>query len=323
MSSYDDDSVPNLSECNLVDDNLSSPPDQLQDVIELGQCKIFDSQLARDFVLTLGECNIFDGPQSDDSCTDLLLGECVNFTEELPGPSNGDNISQHDDFVPQLGKPVPFPTKDIPTLSGTLILPESGYHSFMDASTVSTPASSFDPMNHIFPQLSVACDSFSKNFAVNITSCGDAHLSTGRPYTHTPLYCETNGQVVHMAHIGIQPLASTPKVTTECHPTPMVWESTPSEKSNIISSPDDMLGVDQGMGSPHVGSNSIPIPSDMIPESLDEVLVPKETSSLGCPKPVDEDLEDNVHHTSTALGEYISPHTLIPYGSIAPKGSLP
>ena len=61
MSSHDDDSVPNLSECNLFDDNSSSPTDRFQDVIELSQCKIFDSPLAKDFVLTLGECNIFDG----------------------------------------------------------------------------------------------------------------------------------------------------------------------------------------------------------------------------------------------------------------------
>ena len=31
---------------------------------------------------------------------------------------------------------------------------------------------------------------------------------------------------------------------------------------------------------------------------------------MGCPKLVDEYLEDNVHHTSTAAGEYISPPTL-------------
>ena len=62
MSSHNDDSVPNLSECNLFDDNSSSPTDRFQDVIELGQCKIFDSPIAKDFVLTLGECNIFDDP---------------------------------------------------------------------------------------------------------------------------------------------------------------------------------------------------------------------------------------------------------------------
>ena len=47
----------------------------------------------------------------------------------------------------------------------------------------------------------------------------------------------------------------------------------------------------------------------MIPESPDEVPSPKETSSLGCPKLVDDDLEDNVHHTSTLAGEYLSPPT--------------
>ena len=60
MSSHDDDSVPNL--CNLLDDNSSSPTHRFQDVIELDQCKIFDSPLAKDFVLTLGECSIFDDP---------------------------------------------------------------------------------------------------------------------------------------------------------------------------------------------------------------------------------------------------------------------
>ena len=61
----------------------------------------------------------------------------------------------------------------------------------------------------------------------------------------------------------------------------------------------------------------------MIPESPDEVLVPKEMSSLGCPKPVDEDLEDNVHHTSTASGEYISPHTLSLIVHLPPKDLCP
>ena len=42
-----------------------------------------------------------------------------------------------------------------------------------------------------------------------------------------------------------------------------------------------------------------PIPINMIPESSDDILAPKEMLSLGCPKLVDEDLEDNVHHTST------------------------
>ena len=87
---------PNLSD--LFDHNSSSPTDWFQDVIELGQCKIFDSPLAKDFVLTLGECNIFDDPPSDDSCTDPLLGECNIFTEEPPGHSNDDSdISQHDE----------------------------------------------------------------------------------------------------------------------------------------------------------------------------------------------------------------------------------
>ena len=36
MSSYEDYSVPNLSECNLFDDNSSSPTDRFQDVLELG-----------------------------------------------------------------------------------------------------------------------------------------------------------------------------------------------------------------------------------------------------------------------------------------------
>ena len=65
MSSHNHDSVPNL--CNLLDDNSSSPTDRFQDVTELDQCKIFDSPLAKDFVLNLGECNIFDDSPSDDS----------------------------------------------------------------------------------------------------------------------------------------------------------------------------------------------------------------------------------------------------------------
>ena len=112
---------PNLSD--LFDDNLSSPTDQFQDGIELGQCNIFDSALAKDFVLTLGECNIFDDSSSDDNYIDLLA-KCNIFTEEAPGPSNAENdISQHDDSVPQLGKPVPFPTEDTPTFGETLIPP--------------------------------------------------------------------------------------------------------------------------------------------------------------------------------------------------------
>ena len=63
------------------------------------------------------------------------------------------------------------------------------------------------------------------------------------------------------------------------------------------------------MGLPHVDLSPIPIPIDIITESPDEVLAPKQTSSLRCPKLVDEDLEDNVHHTSTITGEYISPPT--------------
>ena len=69
------------------------------------------------------------------------------------------------------------------------------------------------------------------------------------------------------------------------------------------------MGVDQGVGFPHVGLNPIPIPIDIILESPDDVLAPKEISSLLCPKVVDEYLEDNVHHTSTAAGKYISPPT--------------
>ena len=303
MSSHDDDSVPNLSD--LFDDNLSSPTDQFQDVIELGQCNIFDLSLAKDFVLTLSECNIFDDLPSDDNCIDLLLAECNIFTEEAPGPSNADNdISQHDDSVPQLGKPVPFPTEDTPTLSETLIPPESGYHSLMDANIVA-PAL---PMNHIFPQPSVACESFSKHFAVNITRCGDADSSTIVPGIQIPLGCESDVSTVSLAPTEVPLLASMPKVR-ECHPTSKVWESTPSPKAHITSSHDDILGVDPVMGLPHVDLSPIPIPIDIITESPDEVLAPKQTSSLGCPKLVDEDLEDNVHHTSTITGEYISPPT--------------
>ena len=82
MSSHDDDSVPNLS--NPFDDNLLSPNDWFSDVIELGQCKISDSPLAKDFVLTLGECNIFDDSSSDDNCIDLLLAECNIFMRGGP-----------------------------------------------------------------------------------------------------------------------------------------------------------------------------------------------------------------------------------------------
>ena len=200
MSSHDDGSVPTLSECNLFDDN-SSPTDRFQDIIELGQSKIFDSPLVKDFVLTLGKCNIFDDPPSDDSCTDLILGEYNIFTKEPPSPNDADNFthcpieykildsSQHEENpAPQLGKPVPFPAEDISTLSETLIPPpKSGYPSLMDASTVAAPAMPFDPMNPIFPQQSIACDSFSKQFAVNITSCGDVDSSTVGPRIHTPL----------------------------------------------------------------------------------------------------------------------------------------
>ena len=305
--------VPNLSECNLFDDNSSSPTERFQDVIELGQCKIFDSPLAKDFLLTLGECNIFDNPPSDDSCTYLLLGECNIFTKEPPGLSNAENFPdcpieyktldsfQHDEHsVPQLGKPVPFP-EDITTLSETLIPPDSGYHSLMNASVI-LPAR---PMNHIFPPPSVACDSFSKQFAVNITSYGDADSSTVGPRVHLPLDSEPDIPTVLLAPAGTPLLASTPNVTRECHPTPRFWGPIFSHKANIISTHDDALGIDQGMGLLHVGSNPIPILIDSIPESPGEVLASKEISSLGYPKSVDEDLEDNVHHTSTASGEYI------------------
>ena len=67
------------------------------------------------------------------------------------------------------------------------------------------------------------------------------------------------------------------------------------------------MDVDQGMGFPIMGLD--PIPTNMIPESSDDILAPKKMLSLGCPKLVDEDLEDNVHHISTAAGEYISPPT--------------
>ena len=165
----------------------------------------------------------------------------------------------------------------------------------MDASTVPTPATPFDPMNPIFPPPSVACDSLSKQFAMNVTSCGDSGSSTGWPY-------------VHMSPVGTEPLACTLKVTREGHTTPKVWKSTPPQ-TDIISSHDDMLSADHGMGFPHVGSNPIPIPIGMIPESPDEFLAPTETSFLGYLKLVHEDLEDNVHHMSTAVGEYISPPT--------------
>ena len=69
----------------------------------------------------------------------------------------------------------------------------------------------------------------------------------------------------------------------------------------------DTLDVDQGMGFPIMGLN--PIPTNMIPASSDDILAPKKMLSIGCPKLVDEDLEDNVHHTSTAAGEYNSPPT--------------
>ena len=286
-------------------------------VIELSQCKISDSPPAKDFVLTLGECTIFDDSSSDDNCIDLLLAECNIFTEEPPGLSNAGNFthcpieykavdsSQHDeDSVPQLGKPVPFPIEDTPTLGETLIPPESGYHYLMDANIVA-PAL---PMNHIFPQPSVACESFSKHFAVNITRCGDADSSTIVPGIQIPLGCESDVSTVSLAPTEVPLLASMPKVR-ECHPTSKVWESTPSPKAHITSSHDDILGIDPGMGLPHVDLSPIPIPIDIITESPDEVLAPKQTSSLGCPKLVDEDLEDNFHHTSTTTGEYISPPT--------------
>ena len=214
-----------------------------------------------------------------------------------PGPDNFphchieyktlDSSQQNKDSVPQLGKPVPFPTEDRPTLSETLIPLDSGYHSLMDASTVAAPTRPFDPWNHIFPQPSVACESFSKQFAMNITSCGDADSSTIEPRTHIPLDYEPDAPTVPLAPAEAPLLASMPRVR-ECHPTPKVWESTPSHKSNMISSHNDALGVDQGMGSPSIGLN--PIPINMTPESLDEVLAPKKTSSLGYPKLVNEDL---------------------------------
>ena len=86
MSLHDDDSV--LNHSDLFDDNLSSPNDWFSDIIELGQCEISDSPLAKHFVLTLGEYNIFDDSSLDDNCIDLLLAECNIFTEEAPGPSN-------------------------------------------------------------------------------------------------------------------------------------------------------------------------------------------------------------------------------------------
>ena len=292
MSSHDDDSIPNP--CNLLDDNSSSPTDRFQDIIELYQCKIFDPPLAKDFVLTLGQCNIFDDPPSDDSCTDLILGECNIFSGEPSGPSDADNFthclteykilgsSQHEeDPAFPLGKHVPFHAKDIPTLSETLIPPESGYHFLMDASTVAAPAMPFDPMNTIFPKPSVPCDLFSKQFAMNITSCGDADSSTIWPYTHTPSDYEPNGQVVHMTPVGTQPLASLPKITRESHPTPRFCESTPSQKSNVISSHDDTLGVGQGMGFSHESLNPILNFEEMITESPDEALAHKQASSLG------------------------------------------
>ena len=178
--------------------------------------------------------------------------------------------------VPQLGEPVPFPTEDRPTLSETLIPPESGYHSLMDASAVA-PAM---PLNPIFPQPSLACDSFSKQFAVTITSCGDADSSTIGPRIHIPRDYEPDVPTVPLVPAKTPLLASTYSITGKCQPTPKVWKSTPSQKSNIISSHDDKLGVDQGMGFPHVGSDPIPFPTDMIPKSSDEFLAPTETSFL-------------------------------------------
>ena len=69
----------------------------------------------------------------------------------------------------------------------------------------------------------------------------------------------------------------------------------------------DTLDVDQGMAFPHMSLN--PIPIHMVPKSSDDILSPKEMLSLGYPKLVDKDLEDRVHHISTAAGEYISPPT--------------
>ena len=200
---------------------------------------------------------------------------------------------------------MPFPTEDTPTLGETLIPPESGCHSLMDASTVA-PAL---PRNPIFPQPSVACESFSKHFAVNITRCGDADSSTIVPGIQIPLACEPDVPTVSLALAEASLQASTPKVPGKGQPSAKVWESTPSPKAHITSSYDDILGIDPGMGLPHVDLSPISIPIDIITESPDEVLAPKQTSSLGCPKLVDEDLEDNVHHTSTTTGKYISPPT--------------
>ena len=87
-------------------------------------------------------------PPSDDSCTDIILGECDIFTEESPGLSDADNFthclieykilesSQHEkDPALQLGKPVPGHTHP----QSHPYSPKSGYQSLMDASTVPTP----------------------------------------------------------------------------------------------------------------------------------------------------------------------------------------
>ena len=118
------------------------------------------------------------------------------------------------------------------------------------------------PMNHIFPQPSVACESFSKHFAVNITRCGDADSSTIVPGMQIPLGCESDVSTVSLAPTEVPLLASMPKVR-ECHPISKVWESTPSPKANITSSHDDILGIDPGMGLPHVDLSPIPIPIDI------------------------------------------------------------
>ena len=103
----------------------------------------------------------------------------------------------------------------------------------MDASAVAAPVLPIDPMNPVFAQPSAACDSFSRQFAVNITSCGDVDSSTVRPRIHTPLDYEPDVPTVPLAPAEIPLLASTPNVTVECHPTPKVWESSHSQKHDI------------------------------------------------------------------------------------------
>ena len=126
---------------------------------------------------------------------------------------------------------------------------------------------------HPFQVLTTAQQSAIEHTPVGGTNAGPYH-PTGPTSTHNPVY--PTGHTVPTGH------------------------SAPPGHG-------DTLDVDQGMGFPHLGLN--PIPINMIPKSSDDILAPKEMLSLGCPKLVDEDLEDNVHHTSTAVGEYISPPT--------------